>query len=470
MTKQFCLLMAACMLLSLAACGARGKEPEPNPGGQTATAAYRLYGQATEVVVDLSGGWSVNFADDSVYLYNGANDGVKAPVASGRVIDKAEYDANAEASRGYSTFTATGGGFKFSEGEGGSNKYLFAVGNGVYFMIAAEYGAGAESIYARFDVHPGDGLPPETAEPTSPRIDYLMLVNKLNPLPDGWEDAGETAHMTNSLGDDVEVEARACAAYLQLKEALEKDGVYVDLYSARRSAAKQQEIIDRFTGEYGAEYAARTVAAPGYSEHHTGLALDLYLNVDGKDVYPGEEMLLYPEIWEKIHGKLADYGFILRYLRDKEHITGCGYEPWHIRYVGDAETAGKIMSAGITLEEYLGAASGAPVAVDLGSSMIYEPSRLNDAAVQIKCEFASFAGCELQSLRYAGDECNSVPNVEWLSSLAGVEFYQVAEFLCDFRTGADAGGTLEPNQEYKDYPWWLGRTRDGGWELVSHGY
>ena len=53
------------------------------------------------------------------------------------------------------------------------------------------------------------------------------------------------------------------------------------------------------------------------------------------------------------HAKLADYGFILRYLDGMEHITGYGYEPWHIRYVKDVDIAKEISDAGITLEEYL---------------------------------------------------------------------------------------------------------------------
>ena len=80
------------------------------------------------------------------------------------------------------------------------------------------------------------------------------------------------------------------------------------------------------------------VAVPGYSEHHTGLALDLYL----------ESM----DVWAKIHAKLPEFGFILRYPEGKEDITGYAYEPWHVRYVG-MDTAEEITSRGITLEEYL---------------------------------------------------------------------------------------------------------------------
>ena len=70
-------------------------------------------------------------------------------------------------------------------------------------------------------------------------IDYMALVNKTHKLPDDWEANLETVHMTNSVGDDVEVEKKAYDAYLKLKAELEKKGVYVDLDSARRSVADQ---------------------------------------------------------------------------------------------------------------------------------------------------------------------------------------------------------------------------------------
>ncbi|MBQ4046271.1 MAG: M15 family metallopeptidase, partial [Lachnospiraceae bacterium] len=163
-----------------------------------------------------------------------------------------------------------------------------------------------------------------TEQGASGGIDYLALVNKLNPLPDGWEDALETVTVSNSLGDEVEVEAKAYEAYERMRDDLEKnDGIYIELDSARRSIAAQQDIMDRFIEKYGADYASKTVAQPGYSEHHTGLALDLYLIIDGKDVVENEDMIQYPEIWEKIHAKLADYGFILRYPKG----SGYMYEP-----------------------------------------------------------------------------------------------------------------------------------------------
>lgn len=311
------------------------------------------------------------------------------------------------------------------------------------------------------------------SEPESSEIDYMALVNKLNPLPEGWEDALEIATTTNSVGDEVEVEKKAYDAYLALKEDLEtNDGIFLELDSAYRSIAEQQRIMDDFIETYGADYAAKTVATPGYSEHHTGLALDLYFRLDGEDVYYNEDMVQYPEIWEKIHAKLADYGFILRYLEGREHLTGYGYEPWHIRYLDDVEVAKEIMEKDITFEEYLGAVKSADVSIDYGSSELYTMEELEEAVIQIKCRFASFAGCELHNIRYAGDECMNEDNLQWMQELNPEgDFVQVAEFLMDFHSPTEGEqGAWNMDSEYTDYQWWLARSEDGGWEVLTWGY
>lgn len=313
----------------------------------------------------------------------------------------------------------------------------------------------------------------EAAQAPAGGIDYRVLVNRYTPLPEGWTDGLETVTMTNSVGDDIiEVERRTYDAYLRLKEALAQEGVYIDLDTALRSMAAQQEVMDRYTMRYGAGFAAKTVAPAGYSEHHTGLALDLYLNVDGRDIYYIEEMVQYPDLWADIHEKLADYGFILRYPQGKEHITGYGYAPWHIRYIDDVDAANTIMSQGLTLEEYLGAASSDDVDIDYGDSSLYTPEELAEAVVQVKCRFAAWAGCTLHSIRYAGDEANSQENLQWLNDIGGgaQPYVRCAAFLLDFHTAADIQGAWEPDMEYTDYQFWLACTQDGGWEIVSFGY
>ena len=112
------------------------------------------------------------------------------------------------------------------------------------------------------------------------------------------------------------------------------------------------------------------------------------------------------------------------------------------------------------------------VAVDLGKSVFYTQQERSDAMLVVRSKFATFAGCELHSIRYAGDEANNEENLKWLNSLVyGAEFTQVAEFLTDFHSPVEDGPyAWERDSEYKDYQWWLARKNNGDWELVSWGY
>lgn len=265
--------------------------------------------------------------------------------------------------------------------------------------------------------------------------DYLILVNKQNPIPDDWWQRIRTVHCTNSLGMDVETEAVTYDAYLNLKEELKKDGIAVDLDSALRSRKTQEQIAADFTEEYGEEYTAKIVAVPGYSEHHTGLALDLYLNIDGEDVYFNFEMMEYAPVWEKIHQRITEHGFILRYPQEREHITGYVYEPWHIRYVGK-QTARIIHDQSLTLEEYLKGEREYVPRIDYGHSSLYTQEELKEMTILIKCRFAAWRGCHLRSLAYAGDGEKTV-------------------FVMKYVTDTD--------REEKEGRWFLRKTTGGDW-------
>lgn len=201
---------------------------------------------------------------------------------------------------------------------------------------------------------------PETEEPSElptniiDGVDYLVLVSYGHKLPDDWADKIMIESFTNSQDYDVFVEKRAMEAYKQLKADLEKEDIHIDIDTGYRSVAEQEEIMQRYRERYGLDYVQQYVAVPGYSEHQSALAIDLYLNVDGKDIIYNEDLEQYTEIWDKIHAKLADYGFILRYSKEKEDVTKYSYEPWHIRYVGSPEIAKEITENGQALEEYLG--------------------------------------------------------------------------------------------------------------------
>ena len=190
------------------------------------------------------------------------------------------------------------------------------------------------------------------------KYDYLVLVNKQNKLPEDWEEKVELVDTKDAWNDDTKVEKKAFEKFQELAADLKKnDGITIELDSAYRSVAAQQELWDTWSADpnKGPEYVQKYVAVPGYSEHHTGLAIDIVLDfgeVEGI-VSDNDAMIQNTEAFAKIHAKLAKYGFILRYLEGKDEITGYSYEPWHLRYINDPEIAEEIMSKGLTLEEYL---------------------------------------------------------------------------------------------------------------------
>ena len=184
---------------------------------------------------------------------------------------------------------------------------------------------------------------------------YMILVNKQHLLPEGWEDTVELETARNSFDDrDFLVEKEALKSFNLLREDLLAEGIDIELDSTYRTVAYQEELMERFKKEYGEEYALATVATPGASEHHTGLAIDVCIIKDGVVIDENEDMIAEREIFARIHEKLPLYGFILRYPEGKEDITGYGFEPWHFRYIGNVEIATEIYERGITFEEYLG--------------------------------------------------------------------------------------------------------------------
>ncbi len=186
----------------------------------------------------------------------------------------------------------------------------------------------------------------------SHNVDYLVFVNKTHKLPDDYEAKLPLITVKNSFGKEFQIEPETYRHFEQLRAAVKQKGIQIELDSVYRSVARQKEIVAEFTQKYGADYVKQYVAVPGYSEHHTGLAVDICLVVDGKIIDDNDEMIAQKEIFAQIHPLLAEYGFILRYPQGRENITGYSYEPWHFRYVG-IETAKKISAAGLVMEEYM---------------------------------------------------------------------------------------------------------------------
>lgn len=178
----------------------------------------------------------------------------------------------------------------------------------------------------------------------------LMLVNDWNPLPEGYDTS-----LTLVTSGFQRIDKRMQEALSAMLEAGKANGIAVQ--SGYRAVSKQDELYWRQVNQnlragmddVAAQTAAgQVVKRPGYSEHHTGLAVDLGGNGNFSLEASFEQTPAFA--WLKEH--CAEYGFILRFPKGKENITGVIYEPWHYRYVGK-EAAKYITENGLCLEEYL---------------------------------------------------------------------------------------------------------------------
>lgn len=182
----------------------------------------------------------------------------------------------------------------------------------------------------------------------------LLLVNKTHKIPEGYE---PELHWLNN---------GRCAVAEEMYDALSEmltdgsdEGREFVVASGYRSQEMQEELLQEdimadmlnlgFSYQEAYEKEIRETMPPGYSEHETGLAVDIvsldYQILDEQQEWTEENR------WLREH--CSDYGFILRYPRGKEDITEVDYESWHFRYVGK-EAAKEITEQGITLEEYVG--------------------------------------------------------------------------------------------------------------------
>lgn len=167
----------------------------------------------------------------------------------------------------------------------------------------------------------------EITEPTY--IDGILIANKTYALPRDYNPG---------------IDPNAQDAFDQMQADAAEEGLNIYISSGFRSYDYQAGLYERYVRQSGKQEADRFSARPGHSEHQSGLAFDLNsIDISFEDT---------PE-YEWVRDHCADYGFIIRYPKDGEEITGYMYEPWHIRYLGK-DTARSVYDSGLTLEEYLG--------------------------------------------------------------------------------------------------------------------
>lgn len=168
-------------------------------------------------------------------------------------------------------------------------------------------------------------------------IDGVLIASKKYPLPKDYA-PGESK--------------QARSDFNKMIVAGKKAGFSLTAFSTYRSYEYQKGLFDRYVRENGVVEANRFSARAGQSEHQTGLAFDV--GEVGKQHQWARQIFGETKAGKWIAKNAHHSGFIIRYPKDKEDVTGYIYEPWHLRYVGK-ELATKVYNSGLTLEEYLSA-------------------------------------------------------------------------------------------------------------------
>lgn len=178
----------------------------------------------------------------------------------------------------------------------------------------------------------------------------MILVNSYYRIPEDYE-----PDLVYVCGSSERLDRKVAEHYEKMYEAAKKDGVNLTPCSGYRSYELQERNYNNKVAFYESQgysnkdakvKAATIIMPPGSSEHNLGYAMDIVC-VD--------EWFEDTEEFKWLTENAADYGFIMRYPKDKQDITRVIYEPWHWRYVG-VETAKELKNSGLVLEEYLGVA------------------------------------------------------------------------------------------------------------------
>lgn len=173
----------------------------------------------------------------------------------------------------------------------------------------------------------------------------MVLVNKLNRLQSNYVPHDLEQISLNYATNNKFLRKEAKENFEKLSSDAKKIGYSIIAVSAYRDYDYQENLFNNYVKEKGENYALKCSAKAGHSEHQTGLSVDVMGSNNDYDQFEKSKEF----DWMKNNS--YKYGFILRYPKGKEYITGFKYEPWHYRYVGK-DVASIIYTEGITLEEY----------------------------------------------------------------------------------------------------------------------
>lgn len=172
--------------------------------------------------------------------------------------------------------------------------------------------------------------------------DEPLLINKFNRVSDDFEPY-ELAYIES----DYQATPETVEAYTKLKTDLEQQGMKIYVVSAYRSVSYQRSLYNYYLRSDPKDVVDTYSSRPGYSEHHTGRAIDISQVYNNLNAFEGSDEAAW------VYENAYKYGFIVRYKAEQMDVTGYIFEPWHIVYVG-TEISMRMHDEGIeTLEEYV---------------------------------------------------------------------------------------------------------------------
>ena len=187
-------------------------------------------------------------------------------------------------------------------------------------------------------------------------MDFTILVNKENMLDKDYVPCNLVATDENKnnfhgyLNPNLKpmIDEDVFKQFLLMQKDAKKEGFNILIDSGYRSYKYQEDIWNDSVIKIGLEETKRVVAPPGASEHQTGFSFDVGYIING---FYTDDINEYQDESKWLFNNSYKYGFILRYPKNKENITGYKYEPWHYRFIG-IDLAKELYETNITLEEY----------------------------------------------------------------------------------------------------------------------
>jgi len=243
-----------------------------------------------------------------------------------------------------------------------NKKTILSAVFGLFLVVVVIFAWPAKSVTPQKTASPSINTTPESMQPaldkslypTDSAASFWVVVNKGSALPSDYVPANLTVPSVplrlTSSSSEMHVRADTAAALKTMFDAAKDQGISLMLASGYRSFSEQSAVYSSYVASSGTAKADTFSARPGHSEHQTGLAADIEPLSRACEV---EQCFENTKEGQWLAANSYKYGFIIRYQKNTQNLTGYEYEPWHVRFVG-TQLAAELYKDGQTMEQFFG--------------------------------------------------------------------------------------------------------------------